>query len=801
MRTLRSFTVAAAFLIGISAIPFLASDPAAAQEAARPPLNIVVLGDSYSAGNGARDADGDRDYYGPRGCYRSDYSWNGLYADSLKATFDPIVSRVACSDGVLGEITARRDMDDVVIRPRFVGCPSAKWDEEWQRTNLNLLEAECRRFMKPQIESVGESTDLVMFTGGGNDARFAKIVEQCFATGLRDPGDCEENVGFADTLIDTQLGTRLDTVFGALRGRLRSDAQVLYVGYPYLVDDVNYTLKIINPFNDAEYAAGDNVRRIGDKGDDAQRAAVARSNAVGAHSFTFVDGVDVKQLFAGKEPNPDQNSPRNPDRWFHEFETRIGAEWYHFNPKGHQGLADFLAARYTPVGGGGVVRGNDVDIVFVVDTTGSMGGVIGSVRNNLTAIVDNLAGSTRSFRVGVVSYRDFVDRTGNSNDYPSRVDTPLTSDRDAIAAAISSLTASGGGDYRESVLSGMNTGLGLSWRAGVTKVMVVIGDAPPLGPPEPITGLTAEDIVSRALEIDPVQVFAADTGGLGDASIVQITSDTGGSVIPGGDVVATIDSVVDTVATQPFAWLAGPYVGTVGEPYVFDATGSFDPSGEPLTQFEWDVDGDGTWDATTATPTLSWTFATPFSGVAVIRVTGPGGTALGSAWIDITETGSASMGDEEPCAVDADGNPVMIDEDGRSVPCTATLQPDPPGVIVTSTGSQPEYTVTALPPVAELERVKAGRAVPIHFALFDSEDNLISDDVAVELLAEECQIHVSVDGAQVLEPTCARYDPDDDKFQVIWKTAKRPRGQVAVTVTLTSGALTTSTDIAVFRLR
>lgn len=779
----------------------LGTIPATAQTAAKPPLNILVLGDSYSAGNGARDADGDRAYYGPRGCYRSDFSWNGLYVETLKDTFNPIVNRVACSGGVLGDITAARDMKDVVVVPRFLGCPSAKGDEEWRRTNIDLVSAACSRFMRPQIESVGENTDLVMFTGGGNDAKFAKIVEQCFATGLRDPGDCRENVNFADTLISTQLSSRVDTVLSNLRARLRPGAQVLYVGYPYLVDDVDYTLKSINPFSDDEYAAGENVRRIGDLGDNAQRAAIVRSNAVGTHTFTYVDGVDIKALFAGREPNPDQSAPRNPDRWVYEFETRIPSEWYHFNSRGHQGLAAFLAGRYSPTGGGGV-RGNDVDIVFVVDTTGSMGSTIGSVRNNLTAIVDNLATSTRSFRVGVVSYRDFQERTGWSGDYPSRVDTPFTSDRDVIAAAIASLTANGGGDYAESVLSGMNTGLGLSWRAGVTKVMVVIGDAPPLGPPEPITGITVDDIVTRALEIDPVQVFAADVGGLGNADVTAITSGTGGSVIPGRDIVATIDSVVGTVATQPFAWISGPYVGAVGESYVFDATGSFDPSGEPLTGFEWDVDGDGTWDAATATATLPWTFTNPFSGVAVVRVTGPGGTALGSAWIDISETGSAPMGDEEPCAVDAEGNPVTSDDDGRQIPCTATLQPDPPGIIVTSTGSEPDYAVAALPPTAGLERAKAGSAVPVHFALYDTEGVLIADDIAAELVTDgECRVHVSVDGAQTLEPTCARYDADADKFQVIWRTAKQPIGEVTVTVTLTSGALTTPTEIALFKLR
>ena len=48
----------------------------------RPTLNVVVLGDSYSVGNGARNANGDSAYYGPSGCYRSDYSWNGLFVNS-----------------------------------------------------------------------------------------------------------------------------------------------------------------------------------------------------------------------------------------------------------------------------------------------------------------------------------------------------------------------------------------------------------------------------------------------------------------------------------------------------------------------------------------------------------------------------------------------------------------------------------------------------------------------------------------------------------------------------------------------
>jgi len=61
-------------------------------------------------------------------------------------------------------------------------------------------------------------------------------------------------------------------------------------------------------------------------------------------------------------------------------------------------------------------------------------------------------------------------------------------------------------------------------------------------------------------------------------------------------------------------------------------------------------------------------------------------------------------------------------------------------------------------------------------------------------------VHVYVAGAQVLEPTCARYDPIGDRFQVIWRTARQPKGQVTVTVTVISAGQTTSTEIATFKL-
>ena len=54
--------------------------PAAAAGAT---LDVLVLGDSYAAGNGATDDQGVEQTYGPDGCRRSRVNWGEKYAAAL----------------------------------------------------------------------------------------------------------------------------------------------------------------------------------------------------------------------------------------------------------------------------------------------------------------------------------------------------------------------------------------------------------------------------------------------------------------------------------------------------------------------------------------------------------------------------------------------------------------------------------------------------------------------------------------------------------------------------------------------
>lgn len=58
----------------------------------------------------------------------------------------------------------------------------------------------------------------------------------------------------------------------------------------------------------------------------------------------------------------------------------------------------------------------------------------------------------------------------------------------------------------------------------------------------------------------------------------------------------------------PVANAGGPYLATLGNPIMLDGMGSFDPDasgGDVIASYEWDIDGDGTYDVSGVSPTLS----------------------------------------------------------------------------------------------------------------------------------------------------------------------------------------------------
>ncbi len=118
-----------------------------------------------------------------------------------------------------------------------------------------------------------------------------------------------------------------------------------------------------------------------------------------------------------------------------------------------------------------------MDVVFLVDTTGSMGDEIDVVKKSLVDMIAEIEGGTPrpDVRFGLVIYRD------RGDEYVTRL-LKLTDDTDAIIKEVNSIEASGGGDEPESVNEALHVTIqNMNWDRDVNteKTIFLIGDAPP----------------------------------------------------------------------------------------------------------------------------------------------------------------------------------------------------------------------------------------------------------------------------------------------------------------------------------
>lgn len=118
-----------------------------------------------------------------------------------------------------------------------------------------------------------------------------------------------------------------------------------------------------------------------------------------------------------------------------------------------------------------------VDVVFVLDTTGSMSGLIQTAKEKIWSIATTMASAqpTPEIRIGLVAYRDRGDQ------YVTKV-VDLSGDLDSVYATLMDFQADGGGDTPESVNKALYDAVNnISWSQGsqAYQVVFLVGDAPP----------------------------------------------------------------------------------------------------------------------------------------------------------------------------------------------------------------------------------------------------------------------------------------------------------------------------------
>ena len=123
------------------------------------------------------------------------------------------------------------------------------------------------------------------------------------------------------------------------------------------------------------------------------------------------------------------------------------------------------------------IQNHRIEVVFILDTTSSMSGLIEAAKEKIWSIATTMASAkqTPDIKMGLVAFRDRGDT------YVTRV-FDLSQDLDSMYASLMDFKAQGGGDGPESVNQALYDAVHrISWSddENVYKVAFLIGDAPP----------------------------------------------------------------------------------------------------------------------------------------------------------------------------------------------------------------------------------------------------------------------------------------------------------------------------------
>ena len=118
-----------------------------------------------------------------------------------------------------------------------------------------------------------------------------------------------------------------------------------------------------------------------------------------------------------------------------------------------------------------------IEVCFVLDTTGSMGGLIEGAKQKIWSIANEMisAQPTPELKLGLIGYRD------RGDEYVVK-SFSLTDDIDAVYGHLREFQAGGGGDTPESVNEALAEAIHkMPWSSDnkVLKIIFLVGDAPP----------------------------------------------------------------------------------------------------------------------------------------------------------------------------------------------------------------------------------------------------------------------------------------------------------------------------------
>ncbi len=178
------------------------------------------------------------------------------------------------------------------------------------------------------------------------------------------------------------------------------------------------------------------------------------------------------------------------------------------------------------------------DIIFLADTTGSMGAAIANVKSQIGNIISQVRTSQPEAQFGAAQYKDEGDV------FVYQLDAALGSSDAAVTSGVNSWAASGGGDTPEGQISALYhlaTDSNVGWRDGASHIIVQFGDAPGHDPSETRTLAQVIGLFTGSLDVRYLGIDVAALDSTGQAT--ALANETGGLVLPAsGDV---SDAILD----------------------------------------------------------------------------------------------------------------------------------------------------------------------------------------------------------------------------------------------------------------
>lgn len=226
-------------------------------------------------------------------------------------------------------------------------------------------------------------------------------------------------------------------------------------------------------------------------------------------------------------------------------------------------VGEHVTIRKTVIINQGTPTTAQVDVFFLTDSTGSMGGLINNVKTNASQIITGTS-TLGDVAYGVGEYKDVGDV------FVYKLNQDITKNTTLVQNAINSWYASGGGDWEEANFYALQQMAATSaWRSGSTRIALWFGDAPSHDPAGPSPGVTKQQAID-ALVAKGIKVEAMNLGGAGSGidyedQAQDIVDGAGGNLFNGIDPTQIVEEIKKALG-QIFANYKTVTIGTSGVP-------------------------------------------------------------------------------------------------------------------------------------------------------------------------------------------------------------------------------------------